>query len=76
MSMARKVIEAETPKDALSLMRPIKIYIAVQGEFYAGSHGYPHLPVFSSDSEHLRKIYPNATIVEFIARPTRIVSRT
>lgn len=72
--MARKLIEAETPKAALDLMRPLKIYIALQGDFFAGSHGYPHLPVFSSDPVALQKIFPDATIVEYIARPTRLVS--
>lgn len=55
-------------------MRPLKIYIALQGDFFAGSHGYPYLPVFSPDPEALQKIYPGATIVEYIARPTRLVT--
>jgi len=74
-SMARKLIEAETPHDALKLMQPIRIYIAVSDGFFSGSHGYPHLPVFSNDPAELHRIYPHATVIEYIARPTQIMSR-
>ena len=56
-------------------MRPLKIYIAIQGDFFAGSHGYPHLPVFSPDPVVLQKIYPDATIVEYVAQPTKLITR-
>jgi len=70
---AKKIIEAEDPKEMMQLMHPIRIYIAIQGDYYAGSHGYPHLPVFSSDPETLRKVYPGATIIEYHAQPKRVV---
>ena len=70
---ARDLVEAESPRAALELMRPIRIYIALQGDLFCASHGYPNLPVFSSDPVALQKTYPGAVIVEYVARPVRIV---
>lgn len=72
--MARRILEAETPKAALGLMRPLRLYIALQGDHFCGSHGYPYLPVFSPDPEELSRMYPHATIVEYRAIPVRLVT--
>ncbi len=66
---ARKLVEAESPKHIMGLMQPLRIFVAVQGDMFCGAHGYPYLPVFSPDPEALRKIYPGAVIIEYIARP-------
>jgi len=74
-SMARKLIEAETPQEALKLMQSLRIYIAISDGYFSGSHGYPHLPVFSHDPEELHRIYPHATVVEYVARPVKVAVR-
>lgn len=73
--MARRLIEAETPQDAVKLMQPLRIFIALSDGYFSGSHGYPYLPVFSHDPDELHRIYPQATVIEYVARPVKVAVR-
>lgn len=68
---AREIIEAESPRSAIH--QELRIFIADTGRHYCAGAGYPYLPVFANDPEPLAKAFPGARIIEYAARPVRVV---